>query len=129
LESFKLILIIDFKKSEIIYFLILAVFCILALIILFQTLIFKDGFPIAILKGWGDIAYHLDIIKSLETSEPFELIQPIASDFPLTYPFLIDFLSAIFLKLGLSLGVSFHLPTAILLVSLIFLVFILESNF
>ena len=128
LESFKLIL-IDFKKSEIIYFLILAVFCILALIILFQTLIFKDGFPIAILKGWGDIAYHLDIIKSLETSEPFELIQPIASDFPLTYPFLIDFLSAIFLKLGLSIGVSFHLPTAILLVSLIFLVFYFGEQF
>jgi len=35
LESFKLIL-IDFKKSKIIYFLILAVFCILALIIYFK---------------------------------------------------------------------------------------------
>ena len=43
LESFKLIL-IDFKKSKIVYFLIIGVFCAIALIILFQTLVFEDGF-------------------------------------------------------------------------------------
>jgi len=128
LKSFELIL-IDFKKSEIIYFLIIGIFCVLALTILFQTLVFEDNFLKSALASWGDVAYHLDIIKSLETSQPFELIEPIASDYPLAYPFLIDFLSAIFLKLGLSIDIAFHLPTSILLVSLIFLAFYFAKQF
>lgn len=126
--SFKLISVI-FKKSDILSYLILSGFCVLSLIILFQNLVFENGFPKVTLAGWGDTAYHLDIIKTLETSKPFELIQPIASDYPLTYPFLIDFLSAIFLKLGMSLEIAFHLPTSILLICLIFLVFYFGKQF
>ena len=128
LESFKLIL-SGFKKGDLISFLILSGFCVLSLIVLLQSLVFESGMPKGILKGWGDIAYHLDIIKTLETSQPFELTQPIASNYPLTYPFLIDFLSAIFLKLGLPIEISFHLPTSILLICLIFLVFDFGKRF
>lgn len=82
-----------------------------------------DGTPQGVLKGWGDVAYHLNIIEFLATVSPFRLEQPIAGGEPLTYPFFVDFWSAIFRKVGLSVFGAWHIPVILFGISLFFLVF------
>ncbi len=78
--------------------LMIAIFCVSAL----QAMIFdQNGFPYGILKGWGDGAYHLDIIQHFAQSQLFTLTQPIAANLQLTYPFFVDFVSAILLRAGM----------------------------
>jgi len=104
----------------------LALFLMLAMYwgILWQVMIWDaNGFPLSVLKGWGDGAYHLDIIARLATADPFRLEQPIAAGQPLTYPLMMDFLSALFKKIGLSDVLSWHLPAFILGTSLFWLVY------
>src|SRR3989344_51250 len=49
---------------------------ILFLGVIFQVLIIDErGYPLATLIGWGDIAYHLDMIAHLAWSDPFVLDQ------------------------------------------------------
>ncbi|OGF75901.1 hypothetical protein A3G54_00755 [Candidatus Giovannonibacteria bacterium RIFCSPLOWO2_12_FULL_44_15] len=79
-----------------------------------QVLTFDaQGLPQGTLIGWGDIAYHLDMIRHLALSDPFVLDQPIANGAPLTYPLMINFLSAILLRLGLNLFLAWYIPTII----------------
>src|SRR3989344_4462150 len=80
------------------------------LLLAYQSMIWVDGFPYGILKGWGDGAYHMDMIRVLAESDPFALNHPIAGGTPLTYTFFINFLSALILKLGSSFALAWHLP-------------------
>jgi hypothetical protein len=91
----------------------------IVLLLAYQSMIWVDGFPYGILKGWGDGAYHMDMIRvlappaaeaGLAESEPFALNHPVAGGTPLTYTFFINFLSALFLKLGSSFSFAWHLP-------------------
>lgn len=79
--------------------------------VIFQVLLWDaEGLPQAVLVGWGDSAYHLDIISRLASADPFQLDQPIANSQPLTYPFMVDFFSAILVRLGLSSQFSWYFP-------------------
>ncbi|MFN7088532.1 MAG: hypothetical protein ACK4NX_01755, partial [Candidatus Paceibacteria bacterium] len=92
--------------------------------ILWQVMIWDSkGLPFSVLVGWGDGAYHLDIISRLANSKPFSISQPIAAGQPLTYPFMIDFLSAIFKAIGLNDAWSWHIPPFVLGIGLFFLVY------
>ncbi|HCI05558.1 MAG: hypothetical protein UX26_C0010G0012 [Parcubacteria group bacterium GW2011_GWC1_45_9] len=70
----------------------------------------SQGFPFGILKGWGDGAYHLNMVSRLAQASPFVLDQPIAGGRILSYPFLVNFLSAIFYFGGLPLAFAWYLP-------------------
>lgn len=90
--------------------------------ILFLVMVWDaGGFPRSILVGWGDGAYHLDIISRLRTANPFRLEQPIAVGEPLTYPLMIDFLSALLKKIGAGAAWAWHLPVFLLGSSLFWL--------
>lgn len=79
--------------------------------LLLQVMIWDpDGLPSSVLVGWGDGAYHLDIIRRLETADPFRLEQPIAVGEPLTYPVFLDFASAVVLKIGAPENFAWHFP-------------------
>ncbi|MBD3245007.1 MAG: hypothetical protein GF335_03380 [Candidatus Moranbacteria bacterium] len=87
-----------------------------------QGMLWKDSvFPYGILKGWGDGAYHMGMIKHLSVSDPFKLDHPVAGGHPLTYTFFINFTSAVLLKAGLSFKISWHLPLLIFGLSFVFL--------
>ncbi|HLD21851.1 MAG TPA: hypothetical protein VJB65_03035 [Patescibacteria group bacterium] len=86
---------------------IIAMLCIISL----QAMVWKNGeTPYGIKEGWGDAAFHLGMIQHLATVDPFILDQSIAGGEPLTYSFLINFISALFLRMGVSLPISWHLP-------------------
>ncbi|KKU02723.1 MAG: hypothetical protein A3G04_01695 [Candidatus Taylorbacteria bacterium RIFCSPLOWO2_12_FULL_44_9] len=111
-------------------FFAIAILFILFLGVIFQVLIIDErGYPLATLIGWGDIAYHLDMIAHLAWSDPFVLDQPIANGAPLTYSFLINFLSAILLRLGLNLFFSWYIPTLIFSIALFFGLYGLGKRF
>jgi hypothetical protein len=78
--------------------------------------------------GWGDIAYHLDMIGRLKTADPFLLEQSIASGERLTYPFLINLLSALYERIGFSKLIAWHLPVFLFGVSFFFLIFLLGKR-
>ena len=84
--------------------------------VVFGVLIYdpNDSQIKGILIGWGDVAYHLSMIERLFSANPFEVTQPIFSDSPLTYPFLINFASAILLKFGSGILPAFYAPLVIL---------------
>ena len=75
------------------------------------------------LPGWGDTALHISMINRLATSGPFELNHPLMGGANLTYPFMINFISAIFSKLGVSQLSAFRLPLYIFGVAWIILLF------
>ncbi|HSE83010.1 MAG TPA: hypothetical protein VLB01_00510 [Thermodesulfobacteriota bacterium] len=83
-----------------------------------------QGFPLTILKGWGDSAYHLDMISRLKTADPFTLEQPIVAGERLTYPFVVNLLSAVYERIGFSRIVAWHLPVFLFGISFLFLVFL-----
>lgn len=80
------------------------------LLLAYQSMIWIDGLPYGILKGWGDGAYHMDMIRVLAESEPFAPNHPIAGGTPLTYTFFVNFISALFLRMGASFSIAWHLP-------------------
>ena len=82
-----------------------------------------------ILIGWGDSAYHLSMIERLSVANPFEVTQPIFSNSPLTYPFLINFASAILLKFNSGILFAFYAPLVVLGLSGIMLFFFIALRF
>jgi len=107
---------------------------VLAVIVIFfisalQAMLFdQNGFPYGILKGWGDGAYHLDIIQHFAVSEPFNLTQPIAANLQLTYPFFVDFVSAILFHAGLPLAFAWHIPILIFGISMLCVLYALGKR-
>ncbi|MBW4061411.1 hypothetical protein HJC99_02470 [Candidatus Saccharibacteria bacterium] len=63
---------------------------------------------------WADFGLHASIVshQALPSSLPHDL--PIASGTPLTYPFLIDFLSALFVRGGWSMNFALAVPGILL---------------
>jgi hypothetical protein len=63
---------------------------------------------------WADFGLHAAIISHLAVFDSMPLGLPVASGAHLTYPFLIDFLSALYLRDGWSLHLSLFLPGVLL---------------
>ena len=80
------------------------------------------------LPGWGDTALHISMINKLATSDPFELSHPLMGGVNLTYPFMVNFISAVFSKLGAGQLLAFRLPLYIFGVAWIILLFSLASR-
>ncbi|PZS18123.1 MAG: hypothetical protein DLM60_12595 [Pseudonocardiales bacterium] len=63
---------------------------------------------------WADFGLHSAIISHFAVLDRLQLDLPVASGAKLTYPFLIDFLSALYLRDGWSLHLSLFLPGVLL---------------
>ncbi|MGH3781268.1 MAG: hypothetical protein ACRDRO_11760 [Pseudonocardiaceae bacterium] len=63
---------------------------------------------------WADFGLHSAIISHLAVLDRLQLDLPVASGARLTYPFLVDFLSALYLRDGWSLHLSLFLPGVLL---------------
>jgi len=63
---------------------------------------------------WADFGLHASIISHLAVFDRMPLDLPVASGARMTYPFLVDFLSALYLRDGWSLHLSLFLPGVLL---------------
>jgi hypothetical protein len=102
--------------------LLAAMFALYLFVVLSVLALGKDGLPLGILKGWGDVALHLGMIQVIAESEPFRLDHPAAAGTGLTYPLAINLFSALLQRAGVPAFEAFHIP-AILFAGLLFFVF------
>lgn len=87
----------------------------------------ENGSLKSVLIGWGDNALHIGLIKRLSTANPFNLEHPFLANHNLTYPFLINFISGLFYKLGNNFIFSYRAPLFIFGITGIFLIFSFAS--
>jgi len=69
--------------------------------------------------AWADHGLHIHIITSFAYGEDFPPPYPVLVNTSLVYPFMADFLSAIFLKLGASLRAALVVPNLLLSLALV----------
>ena len=77
---------------------------------------------------WGDWSAHLAYTTSFAYGHNWPLQLPIFSGHKFTYPFVIDLLSALLVKLGLDLPNSLVLPGLVLSLVLTYLVYLLAKT-
>ncbi|MEI6477545.1 MAG: hypothetical protein WCO52_00970 [bacterium] len=75
---------------------------------------------------WGDLALHLSLISRLAVTDKVDFRLPILIGQNLTYPFLIDFLSAVLYRSGMGLRLALLLPSGLLALSFVQLFFFLS---
>ncbi len=90
-----------------------------------KTLVYENGSYMVAAAGYGDIPFHMNQVSYFINHEPFELQEIIYLGNKLTYPFLINFLSSSFFILNQNYILSFHLPSFLLAVSGIILLYLL----
>lgn len=81
------------------------------------------------IAGYGDIPLHLTQISKFAFNNMFDLSEPIFYNAELQYPFIINLISAIFVRLFGSLRFGTLFPIMALVIANIILVFILFKNF
>lgn len=67
----------------------------------------------------GDLPFHLSIITSFAGGDNFPPVHPEFAGARLTYPFLVDFLTAMFVRAGAALGGAFFWENFALAISLV----------
>ncbi len=75
------------------------------------------------IASWGDTAIHLEIIQRMVTAKPFIIDNPVMGNTHLTYSFLIDFISAIYLKLDANKVFAFRFPLLLYCICAVLLIF------
>lgn len=63
---------------------------------------------------WGDLGLHLSLVSRFAAQSRFSFDLPILAGAKLTYPFLIDFLSACLHRMGLGLQAALSVPALLL---------------
>lgn len=92
--------------------------------IFFQQFVYeKDGLYVGWIGSYGDGALHLSLIHSFVFGDNFFPTNPVFSGIKLSYPFLSDFYSAVLVKCGLTIGQATALPSVVLLVALVVLIY------
>jgi len=118
------------SKGEIFYYGAWTVF--LSALFSRVVMFYPDGLHTAPANNYGDLPFHFGVITSFAYGENLPPENPIFAGMRFTYPFLIDFLTAFFLKLGASWQVAFfveNLPLSLALVGLLsFLTYRLTGN-
>ena len=93
----------DFLLNKVSYYVHIAVFSFYTTIfwrLFYRTIIWKkDGMYAGLVNNWGDLPLHLAYITSFVWGNNIPPQDPSFAGEKLVYPFLSDFLSAIFLKL------------------------------
>ena len=111
----------DFLLHKLSYFAHFAVFSFFTTIfwcLFSRTIILKkDGLYVGLTNNYGDLPLHMAYITSFVWGNNIPPQDPSFAGEKLVYPFLSDFLSAIFLKLGLSFKDMLFIPGLLLTVA------------
>jgi hypothetical protein len=78
-----------------------------------------EGLSTGLINNFGDLPFHLSVITSFAYGNNFPPEDPTYAGVRFTYPFLSDFVSAIFLRCGASLRQSMFIENYILAISLV----------
>ncbi|MBI5225249.1 hypothetical protein HY989_05245 [Candidatus Micrarchaeota archaeon] len=89
----------------------------------------ETGDITAISNTWADYALHIGIINSFALRDNFPPVYPNLQGAQMRYPFLADFLSAIFVKEGISIVDSIVIPNLILIFCLVSISFAFLRRF
>jgi len=111
----------DFLLNKLSYFAHIAVFSFFTTIfwcLFSRTIILKkDGLYVGLTNNYGDLPLHMAYITSFVWGNNIPPQDPSYAGEKLVYPFLSDFLSAIFLKLGLNFKDMLFIPGLLLTVA------------
>jgi len=78
-----------------------------------------EGLYTGVLNNFGDLPFHLSVITSFAEGHNFPPEDPTFAGVPFTYPFLSDFVSAIFVRCGADLRESMFIENFILALSFV----------
>jgi hypothetical protein len=103
-----------------IYFLFYAVVAVLMWLIFSRAMLEKpDGIYTGVLNNYGDLPFHLSVISRFAFGQNFPPEDPTFAGARFTYPFMTDFVSAMFVRAGASLRDSMFIENYIVGVALV----------
>lgn len=108
------------RRSDIGYFAYYAIAAVLFWLIFDRAMIVKpDGIYTGVLNNFGDLPFHLSVITSFAFGQNYPPEDPTFAGVRFTYPFLTDFISAVFVRCGASLRASMLIENILLAVSFV----------
>jgi hypothetical protein len=104
--------------SDIGYFAYYAIAAVLFWFIFDRAMIVKpEGIYTGVLNNFGDLPFHLSVITSFAYGQNFPPEDPTFAGVPFTYPYLTDFVSAVFVRCGAGLRNSLLIENLLLAVA------------
>src|SRR5207237_7421586 len=103
-----------------IYFLFYAIVIVAMWLIFSRAMMEKpEGIYTGVLNNYGDLPFHLSVITRFAFGHNYPPEDPTFAGVRFTYPFITDFISAIFVRLGASLRDSLFIENFIVGVALV----------
>ena len=103
-----------------IYFLFYALVAIVMWLVFDRALLNNpDGISTGVLNNYGDLPFHLSVITRFAYGQNFPPEDPTFAGVRFTYPFLTDFISAMFLRAGATLRTSLFIENWIIGVAMV----------
>src|SRR5689334_9913670 len=107
-------------RWDFIYFLFYAAFAIGMWLIFRRALLEEsDGIATGVLNNFGDLPFHLSVITRFAYGQNFPPEDPTFAGVRFTYPFITDFISAMFVRAGASLRNSLFIENYVIAVALV----------
>ena len=108
------------NRWAVIYFLFYATVAIVMWLVFSRALLDKpDGIYTGVLNNYGDLPFHLSVVTRFAFGQNFPPEDPTFAGVRFTYPFITDFISAMFLRAGASLRDSLFIENYIVGVALV----------
>ncbi|HKX29577.1 MAG TPA: hypothetical protein VJ302_17945 [Blastocatellia bacterium] len=92
------------------------------------VMFYPDGMHTAPANNYGDLPFHFSVITSFAVGQNLPPQNPIFAGIGFTYPFLIDFLTAFFLRCTADLRAAFFLENLVLALALVGLIELLTKQ-
>jgi hypothetical protein len=86
------------------------------------VIVAPEGIFTGLLNNFGDLPFHLSVITGFAFGNNFPPQDPSYAGVPFTYPFLTDFISAIFVRCGMNLRQSIFIENFILAMAFVGLI-------
>ena len=108
------------NRWDFIYFIFYAAFAIAMWLIFRRALLEEaDGIATGVLNNFGDLPFHLSVITRFAYGQNFPPEDPTFAGVRFTYPFITDFISAMFVRAGASLRDSLFIENYVVAVALV----------
>src|SRR5712692_6455859 len=108
------------SRWAVIYFLFYATVAIVMWLVFSRALLDKpDGIYTGVLNNYGDLPFHISVMTRFAFGQNFPPEDPTFAGVRFTYPFITDFISAMFMRAGASLRDSLFIENYIIGVALV----------
>ncbi|MEX1111864.1 MAG: hypothetical protein WEC84_00215 [Candidatus Andersenbacteria bacterium] len=114
------------KRTLIVFIVSLLLFLVIAPKLLIEN---EEGLSTGVVNAYGDVAWHASNITMFVAGQDAPPENPIFAGTRLTYPFLVNFFSAMLIIGGLSLAASITIPAVILIPILLTILYIFARDY